>query len=103
MFAGGGFQFGNYRVVPGFSGNIGWTGLLVALVAREKALAALPVAFVFGALRTGSGFVGSTGVEGRITDVIQGFLVLALLVPPAVMFIRDRQTRPRRHDGEDVT
>lgn len=91
MLAGGGFQFGNFRLVPGFSANIGWTGLLVALVAREKALAAIPVAVVFGALRTGSGFVGSTGVEGRITDVIQGFLVLALLVPPAVMFLRDRQ------------
>ncbi len=91
MLAGGGFAFGNYRLVPGFSTNIGWTGLLVALVAREKALAAIPVAFVFAALRTGSGFVGSTGVEGRITDVIQGLLVLALLIPPAVIFIRDRR------------
>lgn len=91
MFAGGGFQFGNFRLVPGFSASIGWTGLLVALVAREKALAAIPVAVVFGALRTGSGFVGSTGVEGRITDVIQGLLVLALLVPPALMFVRDRR------------
>jgi simple sugar transport system permease protein len=91
MFAGGGFQFGNFRLVPGFSASIGWTGLLVALVAREKAMAAIPVAVVFGALRTGSGFVGSTGVEGRITDVIQGLLVLALLVPPALMFVRDRR------------
>lgn len=91
MLAGGGFAFGNYRLVPGFSANIGWTGLLVALVAREKAMVAIPVAFVFAGLRTGSGFVGSTGVEGRITDVIQGLLVLALLIPPAVIFIRDRR------------
>ena len=91
MFAGGGFAFGNYQLVPGFATNIGWTGLLVALVAREKALVAIPVAFVFAGLRTGSSFVGATGVEGRITDVIQGFLVLALLVPPAVMFLRDRR------------
>jgi len=91
MLAGGGFAFGNYRLVPGFSANIGWTGLLVALVAREKALVAIPVAFIFASLRTGSGFVGSTGVEGRITDVIQGLLVLALLIPPAVIFIRDRR------------
>lgn len=91
MFAGGGFQFGNFKFVPGFSGNIGWTGLLVALVARERAMVAIPVAFVFGMLRTGSGFVGSTGVEGRVTDVIEGLLVLALLVPPAVMFLRDRR------------
>jgi ABC-type uncharacterized transport system permease subunit len=91
MFAGGGFAFGNFQLVPGFATNIGWTGLLVALVAREKALVAIPVAFVFAGLRTGSSFVGATGVEGRITDVIQGFLVLALLVPPAVMFLRDRR------------
>lgn len=91
MLAGGGFAFGNYRLVPGFSANIGWTGLLVALVAREKALAAIPVAFVFAGLRTGSSFVSSTGVESRITDVVQGLLVLALLIPPAVMFIRDRR------------
>jgi simple sugar transport system permease protein len=91
MLAGGGFAFGNYQLVPGFSANIGWTGLLVALVARERALVAIPVAFVFAGLRTGSSFVGSTGVEGRITDVIQGLLVLALLIPPAVMFLRDRR------------
>jgi len=91
MLAGGGFQFGNFRLVPGFSANIGWTGLLVALVARERALAAIGVAFVFGGLRTGSGFVAGTGVEGRITDVIQGLLVLALLLPPAVMGITDRR------------
>jgi ABC-type uncharacterized transport system permease subunit len=91
MLAGGGFSFGNYQLVPGFATNIGWTGLLVALVARERVLVAIPVAFVFAALRTGSSFVGATGVEGRITDVIQGFLVLALLVPPAVMFLRDRR------------
>jgi len=91
MLAGGGFAFGNYQLVPGFSTNIGWAGLLVALVAREKALICIPVALVFAALRTGSGFVASTGVEGRITDVIQGLLVLALLIPPAVMFVRDRR------------
>lgn len=91
MLAGGGFAFGNFRLVPGFSANIGWTGLLVALVAREKALAAIPVAFVFASLRTGSSFVSSTGVESRITDVVQGLLVLALLIPPAIMFIRDRR------------
>ncbi|MCY4273618.1 MAG: ABC transporter permease [bacterium] len=91
MFAGGGFAFGNYRLVPGFSDNIGWTGLLVALMARERALAAVAAAFVFAGLRTGAGFVNSTGVESRITDVVQGLLVLALLVPPAVVFLRDRR------------
>ena len=89
MLSGG--DFGNYQLVPGFSVGIGWTGLLVALVAREKPLAAVVVAFVFAALRTGSGFLAATGVERRITDVVQALLVLALLVPPAVLFVRQRR------------
>jgi ABC-type uncharacterized transport system permease subunit len=89
MLAGG--DFGNYTLVPGFSSDIGWTGLLVALVAGRRAGAAIVVAFVFASLRTGSGFLASTGVERRITDVIQGLLVLALLVPPALLFLRQRR------------
>ena len=84
-------DFANYRVVPGFSVNIGWVGLLVALVARDRALAIIPVAVVFAGLRTGSGFLASTGIERRVTDVVQGLIVLSLLVPPAIMFIRDRR------------
>lgn len=84
-------DFAKYRLVPGFTVNLGWTGLLVALVAREKIFAVLPVAFVFASLRTGSGFLAATGVERRVTDVVQGLLVLALLVPPAVLFVRERR------------
>jgi len=89
MLAGG--DFGNYQLVPGFSTNIGWTGLLVALVARERAVSAIVVAFVFAGLRTGSGFLAATGVERKITDVVQALLVLALLIPPAVLYIRERR------------
>ncbi len=89
MLAGG--DFGNYTLVPGFPVSIGWTGLLVALVARDRASAAVIVAVVFAALRTGSGFLAATGVERRITDVVQGLLVLALLVPPAVLYLRQRR------------
>jgi simple sugar transport system permease protein len=89
MLAGG--DFGNYTLVPGFPSNIGWTGLLVALVARQRALAAIVTACIFAGLRSGSGFLAATGVERRITNVVEGFLVLALLIPPALLFIRDRR------------
>ncbi len=89
MLAGG--DFGNYQLVPGFSTNIGWTGLLVALVARERAVSAIVVAFVFASLRTGSGFLAATGVERKIADVVQALLVLALLIPPAMLYIRERR------------
>jgi ABC-type uncharacterized transport system permease subunit len=89
MLAGG--DFGNYTLVPGFPANIGWTGLLVALVARQRAMVAIFTALVFAGLRSGSGFLAATGVERRITNVVEGLLVLALLIPPALLFIRDRR------------
>ena len=72
------------RLSVGYSGNYGWDGLLVALVARNRVLMAIPTAFVFAALRTGSSFLAATGVDRRMTDVVQALLVLALLVPPAI-------------------
>ena len=49
------------RVTTAFSGNYGWQGLLVALLARDRPLVAIPMALVFAALRTGSGFLAATG------------------------------------------
>jgi simple sugar transport system permease protein len=91
----------NYRYTPGFANNVGWEGLLVALVARNRPLIAIPVALVFGALRTGAGFLASTGVEREIVDVVRGLLVLALLVPPALMAVR-AQRRAAAAGGEPV-
>jgi ABC-type uncharacterized transport system permease subunit len=81
----------NYRYTPGFANNVGWEGLLVALVARNRPLVCIPVALVFAALRTGSGFLAATGVERSIVDVVRALLVLALLVPPAVAAIQRRR------------
>jgi simple sugar transport system permease protein len=88
MLAGG---TANYRYTPGFANNVGWEGLLVALVARNRPLVCIPVALLFAALRTGSGFLAATGVERSIVDVVRALLVLALLVPPAVAAIRRRR------------
>jgi simple sugar transport system permease protein len=79
------------RITTAFSGNYGWQGLLVALLARDRPLVAIPMALVFAALRTGGGFLAATGVERRIADVVQAMLVLALLIPPAIAAIRDRR------------
>jgi simple sugar transport system permease protein len=88
MLAGGS---ANHRYTPGFANNVGWEGLLVALVARNRPLAAIVVALVFGALRTGAGFLAATGVEREIVDVVRALLVLALLLPSAIMAVRRRR------------
>ncbi|WKZ82747.1 MAG: ABC transporter permease [Acidimicrobiia bacterium] len=85
------FGHASYRFGPGFSSNIGWQGLLVALLARSRPLLCIPMALLFAALRTGSGFLASTGVDRKIVDVTQALLVLALLVPPAIAFMRERR------------
>lgn len=89
MLSGG--DFGNYRFTPGFANNIGWEGLLVALVARSHPVGVVVVAFSFAGLRAGSGFLAATGVEREISQVVLALLVLALLVPPAILFIRERR------------
>ena len=89
MLSGG--DFGNYRFTPGFANNIGWEGLLVALVARSHPVGIVVVAFSFAGLRAGSGFLAATGVEREISRVVLALLVLALLVPPAILFIRERR------------
>jgi simple sugar transport system permease protein len=89
MLAGG--DFGNYQLVANFGAGIGFAGLLAALVSRQRVLLAIFVAVVFGGLRTGSGFLRATGVSGRIADVVQGMLVLSLLLPPAILYVRERR------------
>ncbi|MBU1225638.1 MAG: ABC transporter permease [Actinobacteria bacterium] len=97
MLAGGSSGF---RVTSGFAQNFGWQGLLVALLARSRPLAAIPMAILFAALRTGSGFLAATGVDRKIVDVVQALLVLALLIPPAIQFVRQRR-RALAQAGEE--
>ena len=61
MLAGG--DFGNYQLVANFGAGIGFAGLLAALVARQRVLVLIFVAFVFGGLRTGSGL---PALDGRV-------------------------------------
>ncbi len=89
MLAGG--DFGDYQLVADFGAGIGFAGLLAALVARQRALVLIFVAFLFAGLRSGSGFLRATGVSARIADVVQGTLVLSMLLPPAILYLRARR------------
>ena len=68
-------------------------GLLVALVARNHPLLAIPVAVFFGALRAGGGFLASTGVPRYLVTIVTALLVLAAVFPAAYAEIR-RRRRP---------
>ncbi|MFB4305136.1 ABC transporter permease [Actinomadura sp. GTD37] len=92
---------GTNRLQGGISNNIGWDGLLVALVARNRPLAAVPVALLFGVLRSGGGFLASTGVPHFLVDVVKSLLVLAFVVPPVVTEAL-RRRRESRGTGAGV-
>lgn len=93
---------GTHRLQPGLSGSIGWDGLLVALVARNRPVLCVPVAFLFGVLRAGGNFLSATGVPFYLVDVVKSLLVLALVVPPVAAQEIDRRRLRRRLHGSGL-
>ncbi|HEU5151090.1 MAG TPA: ABC transporter permease [Iamia sp.] len=84
-----------FRIQTGFSNNMGFNGLLVALIARRNPWATVPVAILFGILRAGGGFVATTGVPRYVVDVMQALIVLAALFPPLVDKVNERRRAMR--------
>jgi simple sugar transport system permease protein len=82
-----------YRLQAGLADNVGWEGLLVALVARNSPGLAVPVALFFGALRAGGGFLASTGVPRYLVSVVTALLVLAAVFPAAYTDLRARRRK----------
>jgi simple sugar transport system permease protein len=77
-----------YRVAPGFSNNVGFDGLLVALIARNNAAAAIPVAIFFGIIVAGGGFLATSNVPADLVNIVQALLVMAAVFPPALIELR---------------
>ena len=76
-----------FRLQNHIANDFGWDGLLSAIVARLNGYLALLSAVFFAALRTGSSFLAATGVSRTITSVIQGLMVIAALMPAALIVI----------------
>ena len=85
-----------HRLTPGFSNNVGWDGLLVALVAQNNALVAVVVALFYGGLETGGGLLATANVPSDLVNVVQALLVLGAVFPPAYRQLR----QSRRRHGE---
>ena len=77
-----------YRLSPAFANNVGWTGLLVALVARNDAGAAIATALLFGALAAGGSFLSTAGPPTDFVSIVQALVVLGVVFPPAFLHLR---------------
>jgi general nucleoside transport system permease protein len=70
----------NSALITGFSGNFGFLGIAVALIARLSPLWILPSAFFFAVLRVGSnGLQVVTGLSTSIGEILVATLILLLL------------------------
>lgn len=77
--AGAGMVLGGERkvITGGFGGNVGFTGIVVALVARNSPVGCIAAAAVFAALDTGGGVMQSrAGVPSEIILITQGVIVV---------------------------
>jgi general nucleoside transport system permease protein len=71
----------NGALVSGFSGNFGYLGIAVALVARLNPAWIVPSAFLFAILRVGSnGLQVQTGLSPDVGEILVATFVLLLLV-----------------------
>lgn len=77
------------RIQSGFANTYGIDGLLAALVCRDRPALLLPVAFVFGVIRTGGEYFLATGVPDYLAQVLKGLLVLAAVFPPVYLERRE--------------
>jgi len=66
-----------YRVAEGWSKDWGFSGIPIAFLAGNNALAIIPIAFLFAILETGARYMQfMTGVPAALTYVFQGLPVM---------------------------
>jgi simple sugar transport system permease protein len=82
------------RLQEGISVNYGYSGVLIAFLARGRLLAVALAAFLFAALVVGSYALQTTGVAQPIATIIQALIIVFLLVGDTALAFRLRFTRP---------
>ena len=81
------------RMGDGFSAGFGFEGIVVALVARNNPIGAIPAALLFAVLDSGSGLMETrVGVASELVHMTQG-LVILFVAGTAYLYNRRRRTR----------
>jgi general nucleoside transport system permease protein len=76
------------RLTPQVAGNIGFDGLLVALLGRNKPWGTLLAAILYGGLRAGGNYLQSDlSISVQLVSVIQALIVVFIAAPALVKAI----------------
>jgi ABC-type uncharacterized transport system permease subunit len=69
-----------HRLMDGISGGVGFTGIIVALLARLNPLAVMPAAVLYGGMTVGANAMQRrAGIPSSITFILQSLIVLMVL------------------------
>jgi ABC-type uncharacterized transport system permease subunit len=80
-----------------FGANYGFTGIAVALLARNSPLAAVPAALLFAALEQGGQTMeGTVGISSSLVDFIQGLMIVLVLAATTILYIARRRAAGSR-------
>ncbi len=81
------------RLQEGISVNYGYSGVLIAFLARGRLLGVVLAAFLFAVLVVGSYALQTTGVAQPIATIIQALIIVFLLAGDAVLAFRPHSVR----------
>ena len=87
------------RLSDQFSAGFGFTGIAVALLAKNHPLAVIPAAILFGGLSAGSGFMQlNANVPDKLVDIVQALVILFVAAETIITwFIKRRQKEATKH------
>jgi simple sugar transport system permease protein len=87
-----------------FGSNYGFTGIAVALLARNNPLAAVLGALLFAALEQGGGVMeGTVGISSSLVDFIQGLMIVLVLAATTLLYLGRRRRRASRGPAPQST
>lgn len=89
----------HHRLFDSFSSGFGFTGIAVALLAKNHPLGVIPAAFLFGALAAGAGTMQfQADVPQKIISIIQALVIFFVAAEEIVLwFVRRRQKEAMSH------
>ncbi len=91
----------HHRLFDQFSSGFGFTGIAVALLAKNHPIGVIPAAFMFGALSAGAGAMQfEADVPQKIVLIIQALVIFFVAAEEIVLwFVRRRQKEATSHAG----
>lgn len=78
-----------HRLMDGISGNVGFVGIIVALLARMNPLAAIPVAILYGGMSVGADAMQRrAAIPSSLTLILESLAVLFVLASDVLRYYK---------------